>query len=407
MIKRDVASAVLILSLAFGLRFYGVATPEFRWGDEREHVEAATHYWTKGHFDPNLWEHPPLRHLLLYGFLQAFGDNPYGWRMRNVLFGAMAALLVYLFALSIDGSRVTAVVAGLLMATDPLHVALSRFTFEEIYGGAFFVAALVAYQYARGRSGWLVASALLMGCALATKWYYVPVWLTLTAVALREDGNYRSPVDAFFVATTFLLLPLLVYALSFLPWFGRGYSVGELVELTTNAYYSLQNMTPGTFNPAFPYLRLTHSLDWFVAPVMFGQGVYLPPDRGQFIVFGNNLPVWAMTLPSMGLCAYQAVRRRSIRLGLPVLLFLATYALFVVVRRPTLIYSAIPLLPFAFTAIGVAVARVSDRLGRAASLGLVAAMVASNLYLYPLAAAREIPVALYDHVLSRVGLTSP
>ena len=33
--------------------------------------------------------------------------------------------------------------AGLFLATDPLHIVLSRFTFEEVYGGVFFLADLV------------------------------------------------------------------------------------------------------------------------------------------------------------------------------------------------------------------------------------------------------------------------
>lgn len=403
--RRDAGVALTLFTLAMGLRFHDIGTPASRWGDEPEHVAAATHYWTAGHFDPNLWEHPPLRHLLLHAFLQAFGDNPYGWRMRNVLFGATAAVLVYLFALSIDRSRVTATVAGLLMATDPLHVVLSRFTFEEVYGGAFFVGALVAFAYARGRHGWQIASALLMGCALATKWYYVPVWLLVTALALREEDAFRRPANALFVLSTHLLLPVLVYVLSFLPWILRGYSIGELLELTTNAYYSLQSMPADTFNPALPYLRLTNALDWFVAPVMFGQGTYPSPDRAQFIVFGNNLPVWALTLPSMALCAVLAVRRRSLRMGLPVLFFVASYSLFLVVRRPTLLYSSVPMLPFAFTAIGVAVSSVWGRLGRWVGWGLGGALVAANLYLYPLVTAKQVPVARYGHVLSRVQIT--
>lgn len=402
--KRDVAAGLLLFSLAFGLRFYDVKTPPFRWGDEQEHVAAATHYWTEGHFDPNLWEHPPLRHLLLYGFLKAFGDNPYGWRMRNVIFGALASVLVYLFASSIGGSRLAASVAGLLMATDPLHVVLSRFTFEEIYGGAFFIGSLVTFSFARRRHWWHVAAALLMGCALATKWYYVPVWLLVIALALLEDDAYRKPADTAFVASTWGLLPILVYVLSFLPWLGRGYSMGELVELTTNAFYSLQKMPPGMFNPAFPYLRQTSALDWFVAPVMLGQGVLLDPEHGQFLVFGNNLLVWGLALPSVLLCAFYAVKRRSLRYGLPVLFFLATYALFVVVRRPTFIYNAVPLLPFAFTAIGLAASEASQRLGRVVAWVPAAAMVAANLYLYPLATAREIPVAPYSYVLSKTQL---
>lgn len=402
--KRDVAMITLLFLFAFGLRFYDVSTPERPWGDELVHVPAATHYWEEGHFDPNLWEHPPLRHLLLYGFLKVFGDNPYGWRMRNVLFGAMTSVLVCLFAFSIDRSRATAAVAGLLMATDPLHVMLSRFTFEEIYGGAFFIAALVVFMNNRGRHWWIVLSALLMGCALATKWYYVPVWLLVTALALHEDDNYGRPADAFFIACTYLALPAMVYVLSFWPWIGRGYSIVELVELTTNAYYSLQHMQPDMFNQAYPYLRPTSALDWFVAPVMFGDETQIAPGAARFMIFGNNLPVWAMTLPSVGLCGVLALKRRSLRWGAPVLFFLATYALPVIVRRPTFIYSAIPVLPFAFTAIALATSWSAERLGWRAAGGLVTAMIAANLYLYPLVTAKEIPVALYGHVLSNVEL---
>lgn len=406
--KRDAVTILLLFSLAFGLRLYDVTTPGFRWGDEQEHVAAATHYWTEGHFDPNLWEHPPLRHVLLYGFLKVFGDNPYGWRMRNVLLGALTSVLLYLFTFSTARSRLAATTAGLLIATDPLHVMLSRFTFEETYGVAFFVASLVLFAWARGRSGWLIGSALAMGCALATKWYYVPVWLLVGAAALREDANYRRPGDALFVVATFGLLPVLVYALAFQPWFGRGYSLGELVELTTNAYYSLQHMPPGTFNAELPYLRQTSPFDWFVAPVMFGLPGYPSAATGQFIVFGNNVVTWGLTLPALALCTVLAVRAKASRLALPVLYFLATFAIFVVSRRPAFIYSALPLLPFAFAAIGAATAWTAStgRLGRWIAFGVMGAALASNLYLYPFVTAKEVPLSLYAPLLPYVQLTA-
>jgi dolichyl-phosphate-mannose--protein O-mannosyl transferase len=407
MSKRDLWLLLALFLLAFGLRSWGVATPDRPWGDEPVHLEAASHYWASGHFSPDFWEHPPLRHLLLKGFVTVLGDNPYGWRMRNVLLGAVACVLVALFAFSVDGSRWTAAAAGLLMATDPLHVVLSRFTFEEIYGGAFYLASLVLFMNHRGRSGWLVLSAAFMGCALATKWYYVPAWLLLMAIALREDRESGRPASALFVASAYLLVPAMVYVLSFWPWFGRGYSFGELLEHTVNTYYSLQAMSADIFNGSWPFLRPTSALDWFVAPVLFGQGATTAEGSGQFVVFGNNLPVWAFALPSLALCGYVAVKRRSVRWGAPVLFFLATYALLVLVRRPTFIYSAVPLLPFAFTAIALAASLVAERVGARGPRVLVAAMVASNLYLYPLVTAKDVPLALYGHVLSKVDLTSP
>lgn len=404
--RRDALLLALLFAFAFALRFHDVGFPPQRWGDEGVHVPAATHYWERGHFDPNLWEHPPLRHLLLYPFVAVLGDGPYGWRMRNVLFGALTAVLVALLAYAVDRSRPSAALAGLLLATDPLHVALSRFTFEEVYGVALFAGALVAFAYARGRAGWFVACGLLMGCALSTKWYYVPVWFLVTAFALREEGRWRRPADLAFVTSALLLLPVTVYALSFGPWFGRGYALAELVELTVNAYHSLQHMGAEVFNAYWPYLRLTSAEDWFVAPVMFGQQLASGESGGaRFLVFGNNLPVWGLTLPAMVVCAVVAVRERSLAWATPVLCFLATYALPFVARRPSFIYNAVPLLPFAFTAIAVALSRAGAWLDRRLAWAAGAALLVSNLYLYPLATAREVPPAPYAHVLSIIDLS--
>jgi dolichyl-phosphate-mannose--protein O-mannosyl transferase len=404
---RDAGLLVLLLALAFGLRFHALDRPAGRWGDELVHVPAATHYWTKGHFDPNLWEHPPLRHLLLYPFLAVLGDDAYGWRLRNVVFGALAAVLVALLAYSVDRSRAAAAIAGLLLATDPLHVVLSRFTFEEIYGVTLFLGALVAFTFARGRSAWLLVSGLLMGCALATKWYYVPVWLLVTGLALRDDGAWRRPAGVLFVLSAFVAVPVAVYALAFGPWFGRGYALGELVELTTNAYFSLQHMEPEMFNTAYAYLHRTSPLEWFVVPVMFGQELSRSADGVGYLVFGNNLVAWGLTLPALAVCGWTAVRRRSLAWGLPVLCFVATYAVPIAARRPTFVYSAIPLLPFAFVAIALALDRLAARYGPAVAGSLAAVLVASNLLLVPLATGDEVPSALYAPVLSVIDLAGP
>lgn len=404
---RDAALLGLLLALAFGLRVSHLDRPAGRWGDELVHVPAATHYWTKGHFDPNLWEHPPLRHLLLYPFLAVLGDGPYGWRLRNVVFGALAPVLLALLAWSVERSRATAAIAGLLLATDPLHVVLSRFTFEEIYGVTLFLGSLVAFTHGRRRAGWLLASGLLMGCALATKWYYVPVWILVTGLALRDEGAFRRPADAALVLSAFVAVPLAVYALSFGPWFGRGYSLRELAELTTNAYFSLQQFRPEVFNAAYAYLHRTSPIEWFVVPVMFGQEISRSAEGSGFLVFGNNLVVWGLTLPALAVCAWTAATRRSLAWGLPVLFFFATYAVPVAARRPTFVYSAIPLLPFAFVAIALAIGRLAEKAGPRVAWPLAGVLIASNLLLVPLATGSEVPAALYGPALDVVELVGP
>jgi hypothetical protein len=62
------------------------------------------------------------------------------------------------------------------------------------------------------------------------------------------------------------------------------------------------------------------------------------------------------------------------------------------------------LLPFAFTAVAVALTAASARIGRRAALGIAGVLVASNLYLYPLATGVEVPAAAYRPVLGLLHL---
>jgi len=402
--RKEAVLLCLVFLIAFSLRFYDLSYPAFRWADENGHVPAATNYWDNGQAEPDNWEHPPLRHVILYGFLRLFGDNPYGWRLRNVLFGALAALLTFLFARQISGSRKTALLAGLLLATDPLHVVLSRYTFEEIYGGAFFLAAIVLHLVHNRRSSLLILSALLMGCALATKWYYVPCWLLIYALTLRENDNYRNFRTSLFITSTYILIPLSVFILSYYPWFGRGFSFTEFIEFITNAYYSLQNMTPEHYSPELFFLRHISAAEWFVRPIMVGQGTYLDTTHGEFILYANSLPVWILTFPALIGMAIMAVREKEFPLALPALYFCASYLLFLFVKRPAFIYSAVFLLPFAFTAIAHGITQFADRYGVRLYYAALAVILAWNMYLYPLVTAKQVPVAPYQYLLNNADI---
>jgi dolichyl-phosphate-mannose-protein mannosyltransferase len=79
-----------------------------------------------------------------------------------------------------------------------------------------------------------------------------------------------------------------------------------------------------------------------------------------------------------------------------------------VVKRPAFVYSASPLLPFAFTAVAAALWLLSARLGPRwgpRAFWLVAALaLAWNLALYPLASAKRVPLGPYAPVLERAEL---
>jgi dolichyl-phosphate-mannose-protein mannosyltransferase len=404
MSRADHAWLAAVILVAFGLRVHGLADLPFPWADETAHVLAASSYWSSGQLGPDYWEHPPLRHLLLHGFQALLGEGAWGARLRNVLFGTLAAALTFLLARRVSGDRRAAALAGLLLATDPLHVVMSRFTWEEIYGGAFFLGALLAWVTHAGRSHRLALAALLMGCALATKWYYVPCWLAVWPVTLWQEGRWRRPGAVALVTCTWLLLPLGVYVLAYLPWFGRGYGLGELLEVTANAYHSLQAISPQGFDVETVFLAHTSALEWFTGLVVVGEGQLTGQGRGVFLLYLNGWPIWTLTLPALAGLAGLAWRRRRPELALPAFVLLSSWALFLVVDRPAFVYSGAPLLPFAFTAIATALVLLADRVSPRAWVALVVLAVAWNGFLYPLVTAREVPLAPYRFLVDAPGV---
>jgi len=65
-----------IFLVAFLVRFIGLGSMSSFQGDEALHSVSAVNYSEQGYFGPDNWYHPPLKHILLYGSIRVFGDNP-------------------------------------------------------------------------------------------------------------------------------------------------------------------------------------------------------------------------------------------------------------------------------------------------------------------------------------------
>ena len=400
MAKRNLTLLCMVFLIAFSLRFYDCTNPANPHIDEAPILQAAVNYWHNGQFEPVHWEHPPLKQIIPYIFLQLLGDNPYGWRVSTILFGSVIAVLTYLFALGTSGSRKTAFLAGMLIATDPLHIMLSRHAFEEIHSTAFFLAAVVLFVWHKQRSSWLMLSAFFVGCAMATKWYFFPAWLLLILLALYDNKNYRKPGSIIFITCSYLLIPFSVYTLAFYNWFGRGYSLTEFIEFVTNVFTSMQQYTVDNYQSGLVFISHLSAAEWFTSSIVLGDGRYFNDGTGEFILSSNNLPVWIFTFPSIIILLVIAARRKSLPLALPALFFCSSYMMYLFVKRPAFLYSATPLLPYTFTAIAYTIAHCAERYGIRLYYGALALILTWNMYLYPLATHKKISVAPYRFILN-------
>jgi dolichyl-phosphate-mannose--protein O-mannosyl transferase/Gpi18-like mannosyltransferase len=153
----------------FVLSYVGYWFPTDKVFDEIYFARAAEEYLQNLRIYENT--HPPLSKLLVTLSVMLFGgmphghglggwtglnaiighmsngDNSYGWRFLDVVFGALVVMLLYAFAKRITGSTLFAAVAALLLTADGMHFVQSRIATPE--GFVVFFATLVTYAFYR------------------------------------------------------------------------------------------------------------------------------------------------------------------------------------------------------------------------------------------------------------------
>jgi hypothetical protein len=201
---RELAIVLLLTLLAFAVRVYRV---DFNSLSEDEVAKwAAIQEYRQGHFARVNSEHPMLPKVLAWASLTA-GERwnrvaaahgwpslkPEGWlRMPNVLFGAAAAAILYLFCRRLMGLA-GSFAASFFWAVAPLPIALNRLTKEET--PLTFFTLLACYFYCRAQQAdgenstrrWYDLSAMGFGLALASQ--YILHLLGLNAFAWVLAGR--------------------------------------------------------------------------------------------------------------------------------------------------------------------------------------------------------------------------
>jgi 4-amino-4-deoxy-L-arabinose transferase-like glycosyltransferase len=187
----------LILLLAAALRLYDIAgVPTELDADEIDLYNSAYSIATSGHdvdgtllpyFYSRVTRNPPVYAIAAYGSSLIFGRTPLGLRLPAAIFGLIAIILLYGIAFEMTQRVDVALIAALLMATQPIFVHFARVGWEPaaelpfLLGGLYLllralraptipiqsifagslVLALTAYTYL---AGWFYA--LLLGGAL-------------------------------------------------------------------------------------------------------------------------------------------------------------------------------------------------------------------------------------------------
>ncbi len=364
--RRTFLFAVLAVTVfAALLRIVGLGSQPLS-ADDASVALSAANYVETGHLGPTMWNHPPLRNLVVYGTLSAWGTTPFGLKLMSVLLGTLTVGLLALVARRLLGDPILALVAAALLAVDGLHIDFSRQAVHEVYNACFGLAAIwAAFRFHdTQRWRWLGLAGVLFGLGLASKWgiaFPLVVTAGFLVFAWRPEPSAPRSLRisrSVLVCAVLAVVPLVVYTATFLPLFARGFGFVDWVSLHLSMLHETAHHQGYS---AYALHELTNNaLWWFVHPVGYAEFVI---RHGQPTVFVGltNPAVWMLAWPALIVLAVRAYRERALELALPVAYFAATYLPFVLVTRPIWVHSSFPAFTHALIAIAALVTRLLPR----------------------------------------------
>jgi dolichyl-phosphate-mannose--protein O-mannosyl transferase len=279
-----VGVAVFLVSLAALAPGFSAAKDVYF--DETWYVPTARQWLANGEMlHP---EHPPLAKMLIAAGMRAFGDNPFGWRVMSLVFGALTVTAVWLWTLALGLGPALALYAAALTLLDGIVFVQARIAMLDIFLIAFCVLALAAFtagENAKTRGDavlWHLMAGYALGLAAACKWSgwflaFGLIGLKLFGALLRswkvrfEDpraSDFYAPdaprIGVLGGAAAYLIAPFLAYFLCYVPQLVRAHNLYEFVATHQNM---LAIMTGKSAD--HPYKSLWYSWPALYRPVWY------------------------------------------------------------------------------------------------------------------------------------------
>jgi 4-amino-4-deoxy-L-arabinose transferase-like glycosyltransferase len=415
MTARSTLWALALLTLfALFLNIFQIASQPVS-GDDFSVAISAINYMESGQLGPTMWNHPCLRNILVYYAMLAFGTGVLGTKGVSLLLGTLCTPLIGLVAQRIFKDNRIALIAAFLWACDALVIDFSRQGINDIYLAFFPLAAIyLVYRYREsGNQGWLLGSGICFGLGLASKWSALfPMTVTfvlLMAVIHNETANFSRERFARYLhaAAVLLIVPALVYLLTFMPWFSRGYSLPEWPALQKSMF--LETSQHIGYKPKQWDDRDNKAYKWFVMPSVFvdpfmnmdkyeaGGDETTSVNKGVTVVLGYANPlVWLLVLPAIFLLIRRGIRERDEGAWYLAGLFLASYLPLVLSPRPIWMNTALSVLPYAIMAVAFFVWTIALRFKKQqlvlTTYLLLVLIVAAPLYLLAIGKGTGIPI---------------
>ena len=245
---------------------------------------------------PLYWvEYPHLSELFMAAGIWLFGDNPWGWRMASVLFGAIGVVLVYLISLHLAGKR-TAMLASALYAFENLAFSMSGLAMLDVAATAFML--LSFWLYLKKRYA-LAGISLAAGSVCSSKVMLGVIAILAHWLLVRRKDGLRSVL--LLAITGLLALFILMPATDFLAtgeWLSPFKRILDM--LTWQSGQAVTADYRAAVHPTAPW-------QWFIRPggiLTSGATDWGDTEKIRRVLYLTPT-IWVLVVPSMGYLLYR------------------------------------------------------------------------------------------------------
>ena len=366
---------VLIFGFAFITRFFRLGIPNTYMFDEVYHAFTAEQMF-KGNpaawewWNPNPtgfayeWTHPPVAKEFMVLAIRIFGDNPFAWRFFSAFFGFGVIILIYFLALKLFKNRFIALVSAFLCSLDGLLLVMSRIAMNDMYFLFFVLLAFLFFLY--NKKFWM---GLCLGLSVASKWTGLfgigilgIVYLVQIILGTRKKKiDVKNILKKIIIAPAFfLLIPLIVYLISYVPFFAGHHSPPGTNQSTFQTFIQLQ----GEMYWYHTHLVAHHEyqsvpIQWVfnIRPVWFYVNYVNSTTIANIYALGNPIFQWTSLIAIIFLI-YKFIKKRSFALGFVILSYFGFFILWVHSPRIMFYYHYLPSVPFLGIALAYALSKI-------------------------------------------------
>lgn len=367
---------IVILVLSAIIRLYRLDYPNRYMFDEVYHAYTAKEYlkgnkdaWSPwGKSEPGVafeWLHPPVeKEIMTVSMYLLSTTDAWAWRLPGALLGIFSIFLVYKLALLLFNYKTIAVLSAFIFSIDGLVFVQSRIGMNDIYLTTFILISVIFFLQKK-----YILASIFMGISLATKWPGIFLLMVYYPILFYQRQ--------FSKLIYFILIPPLIYLISYTPYFLLGYQFSDFIELHRQIWWYQTNLkaTHDYSSPWWSWPLNLYSVWYFVD--------YKDNSMANIFASGNPVVFWAGAV-SVILTSLEAFKRKSFNLLIIVAGFLVFWLPWAFSPRIMFLYHFSPSVPFMCISLGYQLSQdLSDKKRRKLVFVLLTIMIISFTLFFP------------------------